>query len=155
MLVALGFLLATLIAVLLAPAYRARAMRLTYKHMRRVMPLTESELLLDRDRLRAHYAVRIHELETKLEKLRLAAARQQVEGYARDIEPKARQAQSILEKYYRADRGVPALQAYLAAQRTLFETQLAHLGALKELHQSVIALDGLVLSGSLSTVATE
>src|SRR5690606_1473176 len=79
MLVALGFLLATLIAVLLAPAYRARAMRLTYKHMRRVMPLTESELLLDRDRLRAHYAVRIHELETKLEKLRLAAARQQVE----------------------------------------------------------------------------
>jgi cobalt-zinc-cadmium efflux system outer membrane protein len=86
---------------------------------------------------------------------RYSNARQQVEGYARDIEPKARQAQSILEKYYRADRGVPALQAYLAAQRTLFETQLAYLGALKELHQSVIALDGLVLTGSLSTVAAE
>jgi cobalt-zinc-cadmium efflux system outer membrane protein len=86
---------------------------------------------------------------------RYSTARQQVEGYARDIEPKARQAQSILEKYYKADRGVPALQAYLAAQRTLFETQLAYLGALKELHQSVIALDGLALSGSFSAVAAE
>ena len=100
MLVALGFLLATLIAVLLAPAYRARAMRLTYKHMRRVMPLTESELLLDRDRLRAHYAVRIHELETKLEKLRLAAARQQVEvtGGRHTRAGRARQLRSELEE---------------------------------------------------------
>jgi cobalt-zinc-cadmium efflux system outer membrane protein len=97
------------------------------------------------------------ELQTRLAGAfeRYSNASQQVDGYARDIEPKASQAQAILEKFYRADRGVPALQAYLAAQRTLFETQLAQLGALKELQQSVIALDGLVLSGSLSAAAAE
>ncbi len=68
MLVALGFLLATLIALLLAPAYRARAMRLTYKQIRRTLPLTDDELIVERDRLRAHYAVRIHDLETSWKK---------------------------------------------------------------------------------------
>ena len=134
MLVALGFLLATLIAVLLAPAYRARAMRLTYKHMRRVMPLTESELLLDRDRLRAHYAVRIHELETKLEKLRLAAARQQVEVNRRDatisaLESELAKLRSELEENVNARRvleqtvmdRLPAVEQRLAETRKLLE----------------------------------
>src|SRR5690606_37065116 len=84
MLVVLGFLLATLIALVLAPVYRARAMRLTYKHIRRVLPLTDGELVVDRDRLRAQYAIRIHDLETKLEKARLTAARQQVDVNRRD-----------------------------------------------------------------------
>jgi len=134
MLVALGFLLATLIAVLLAPAYRARAMRLTYKHMRRVMPLTESELLLDRDRLRAHYAVRIHELETKLEKLRLAAARQQVEVNRRDatisaLESELARIRAELEENVNARRvleqtvmdRLPAVEQRLAETRKLLE----------------------------------
>jgi len=143
MLVALGFLLATLIAVLLAPAYRARAMRLTYKHMRRVMPLTESELLLDRDRLRAHYAVRIHELETKLEKLRLAAARQQVEVSKRDatisaLESELAKLRAELEENVNARRvleqtvmdRLPAVEQRLAETRKLLEQRDRELAAI-------------------------
>lgn len=86
---------------------------------------------------------------------RYANARRQVEGYSQDIEPKARDARNILEKYFQKEQDLPTLMAYLASQRTLFDTQLAYLTALKELRQSVIALDGLVLTGSLATNAAE
>ena len=142
MLVALGFLLATLIAAVLAPAYRARAMRLTYEHMRRVLPLTESELHVDRDRLRAHYAVRIHDLETKLEKLRLAAARQQVEVSRRDATINALEAdlariRSELEQNVNARRvleqtvmdRLPAVEQRLAETRRLLEQRDRELAA--------------------------
>ena len=40
MLVALGFFLATLIALVLAPAYRARAMRLTFSPLAAIISAT-------------------------------------------------------------------------------------------------------------------
>lgn len=86
---------------------------------------------------------------------RYANARRQVEGYLSDIVPKALEARGIIDKYYRKERDLPALLAYLSSQRTLFEAQLAYLNAVKELHQSVIAIDGLVLTGSLSAAASE
>lgn len=142
MLVVLGFLLATLIAVILAPAYRARAMRLTYRHMRRILPLTESEVQVDRDRLRAQYAVRIHDLETKLEKLRLAAARQQVEVNRRDATINALEAdlaklRTDLEENVNARRvleqtvmdRLPAVEQRLAETRTLLEQRDRELAA--------------------------
>ena len=142
MLVVLGFLLATLIALALAPAYRARAMRLTYKHMRRILPLTDSELLVDRDRLRAQYAVRIHDLETKLEKLRLAAARQQVEVNRRDATINALEAdlaklRADLEENVNARRvleqtvmdRLPAVEQRLAETRSLLEQRDRELAA--------------------------
>jgi uncharacterized coiled-coil protein SlyX len=84
MLVALGFLIAALLAVLIAPAYRNRTMRLTADALRRSLPLTESEIRADRDRMRAEHAIRIHNLETQLERVTLGSARQKIEVNRRD-----------------------------------------------------------------------
>lgn len=158
MLVALGFLLATLLALTLAPAYRARAMRLTYRQIRRTIPLTESEILADRNRLRAQYAVRIHDLETKLEKARLASARQQVELNRRDasinsLESELAKLRSDLEENVNARRvleqtvmdRIPALEQRLADTRSLLQQRDRELAAVtSDTGKSVRALDEIM-----------
>lgn len=84
MLVALGFLAAALLVLLLAPFYRNRAARLATEELRRALPLTETEIRADKDRLRADFAVHIHELEQRAERDALAAARQRIELNRRD-----------------------------------------------------------------------
>lgn len=84
MLVALGFLAATLLAVLIAPAFWARAVRLTSTRIRDSMPLSDVEIRADKDRIRAEYAIKVHKLESLVEQVRLAAARQQIELNRRD-----------------------------------------------------------------------
>src|SRR5262245_42937555 len=84
MLVSLGFLFASLLALMLAPAYRARAVRLTTDRLKQIMPLSEEEIRADKDRVRAQYALRVHDLEKQLERAKLSGARQQVELNRRD-----------------------------------------------------------------------
>lgn len=84
MLVALGFLGATLLALLIAPAFYARAVRLTTSRIKATMPLTDLEIRADKDRIRAEYAVEVHKLESRMEQVKLAAARQQIELNRRD-----------------------------------------------------------------------
>ena len=84
MLVGLGFLIAALFAVLIAPAYRRRTVRLTTKALKRSLPLTEAEMRADKDRLRADHAIRVHNLESQLEKLSLSSSRQVIEVNRRD-----------------------------------------------------------------------
>lgn len=84
MLIALGFLIAAFVGLLVVPAYRRRTERLTLRKIRRSMPLTETEIRADKDRLRAENALVVHELEYKLEKATLAAARQRVDINRRD-----------------------------------------------------------------------
>ncbi len=84
MLVSLGFLMALLMAFALAPAYWARAVRLTSERLRSSLPLTEAEIRADKDRLRAQHAIRVHQLETRVESARMSAARQKVEINRRD-----------------------------------------------------------------------
>jgi hypothetical protein len=84
MLIALGFLSAALIALVILPAYRRRVERLATVRLRQSIPLTEAEIRADKDRLRAEYAIRLHELSTKLEQAGLNAARQKVELNRRD-----------------------------------------------------------------------
>ena len=79
MLVILGFLLAALLLLLLLPAYRRRVERFAVEQLKRTLPLTESEIRADKDRLRAEYALDVHKLEMKLEESALSAARQSVE----------------------------------------------------------------------------
>ncbi|MCL4768467.1 MAG: hypothetical protein KJZ80_19800 [Hyphomicrobiaceae bacterium] len=155
MLVALGFLLAILLALALAPAYRARAVRLTYRNLRRIMPLTDGEIRADKDRLKAQYAVRIHDLETKLEKARLTAARQQVEVNRRDasvsaLEAELAQIRSDLEQNVNARRvleqtimdRLPAVEQRLADTSSLLEQRDRDLAALmSDTGKSVRALD--------------
>ena len=84
MLVTLGVLLAALVCLLVGPAYRRRVARLTAAAIKRAMPMTETEIRADKDRLRAEYAVLVNRLEGKLEQAALAAARQHVEINRRD-----------------------------------------------------------------------
>jgi hypothetical protein len=84
MLVALGFLAASLLALLLASAFWSRAVRLTTRRLKQTLPVNEAEIRADHDRLRAAYAIRVHKLETQLEHARLERARQLIEINRRD-----------------------------------------------------------------------
>lgn len=84
MLIALGFLAATLLGLLAAPAFWSRAVRLTTRRIKDTMPLSELEIEADRDRIRAEYAIKMHKLETLVEQVKLAGARQQIEINRRD-----------------------------------------------------------------------
>lgn len=84
MLAALGFLMAALLALFIAPLYRKRIARLTTRTLKASMPVTESEIRADKDRLRAEFAIRIHKLQSKLDEAADASARQMVELNRRD-----------------------------------------------------------------------
>jgi hypothetical protein len=84
MLVALGFLAASLLGLLVASAFWGRAVRLTTARIKQSLPVSEQEIQADRDRLRAEYAIKVHKLETHLEQAKLARARQLVELNRRD-----------------------------------------------------------------------
>lgn len=84
MLVALGFLAASLLWLIVAPSFWSRAVRLTTKRLKQSIPLSEMEIEADRDRIRAEYAIKMHKLETLVEQVKLAAARQHIEINRRD-----------------------------------------------------------------------
>ena len=84
MLVSLGFLIASLLALLLAPMFWKRAVRLTSTRLRQSLPLSEQEILADKDQLRAKYAIRVHQLTKQVEQASLGAARQKIDLNRRD-----------------------------------------------------------------------
>jgi hypothetical protein len=84
MFLALGFLAASLLGLLLASAFWSRAVRLTTARIKQSLPVSEQEIQADRDRLRAEYAIKVHKLETHLEQAKLTRARQLVELNRRD-----------------------------------------------------------------------
>ncbi len=84
MLVALGFLIASLLALLLASAFWSRAVRLTTKRLKQTLPVNEPEIKADLDRLRAAYAIKVHKLETQLEQAKFERTRQLIEINRRD-----------------------------------------------------------------------
>jgi septal ring factor EnvC (AmiA/AmiB activator) len=78
MLVALGFLAATLLALLLAPLFWRRAERLTTRRIEQSMPMSIAETEADRDQLRASYAIIIRRLEAALSQEKMRSASQLV-----------------------------------------------------------------------------
>ena len=84
MLVSLGFLIASLITLLLAPIFWHRAVRITNSKLRQSLPLSEQEILADKDQLRAKYAIRVHQLEKQVEQASLGGARQKIDLNRRD-----------------------------------------------------------------------
>lgn len=93
MLIALGFLAATLLALLIAPAFWRRAVRLTTVRIKETMPVTDTEIRADKDRIRAEFAIRVHKLESDIEHVRLAEARQKIDLNRRDATINELQAQ--------------------------------------------------------------
>jgi hypothetical protein len=80
LLIALGFLTATLIGVLIAPSLWSRAYRLSRKQLEQTLPVTLSEVEATQDQLRASYAVRMRRLETALAGAKQKAAMQLVDN---------------------------------------------------------------------------
>ena len=80
MLIALGFLIASLIGVLLAPSLWSRASRLSKKRLEAALPLTLGEIEATQDQLRATYAVRVRRLESSLAGAKQKAANQLVDN---------------------------------------------------------------------------
>jgi len=78
MLVALGFLIAMLVALLLAPAFWRRAERLTARRIEQSMPMSIAEAEAERDQIRASYAIIIRRLEAALSQEKMRSARQLV-----------------------------------------------------------------------------
>ncbi|MGH6793986.1 MAG: hypothetical protein ACREDD_08040 [Methylocella sp.] len=71
---ALGFFAAGLIALAVAPAFWARAIRLSTRRLEMQLPLSPEEIRAGRDLLRAEFAVERRRLEQKLETLNLVHA---------------------------------------------------------------------------------
>lgn len=79
MLIALGFVSAWLLALLLAPAVWKRAVRLTRQEIEATMPLSLSDIQADKDILRAEYTVEMRRLELALDQAKQRAARHLME----------------------------------------------------------------------------
>jgi cobalt-zinc-cadmium efflux system outer membrane protein len=78
-----------------------------------------------------------------------ATAQQQVEKYTRDIMPSAQESLKLVSAGYR--QGEFGYLVLLTAQRTYFQTSLAHLEALRDLRAATAAIEGNLLSDSLQT----
>jgi DNA repair exonuclease SbcCD ATPase subunit len=76
---ALGFLCAGFLALMVAPAIWRRAVALTRKRIEASIPLTQTEIQADKDRIRAEYAMSARRLEMSVKALREKTAEQLVE----------------------------------------------------------------------------
>lgn len=70
LLVALGFFVATLLALMLAPILWRRAVRLTTRRIQGTIPLSMSDIQADKDQLRAEFAMSTRKLEMNVEGLK-------------------------------------------------------------------------------------
>ncbi|MBI1383922.1 MAG: hypothetical protein GC150_03305 [Rhizobiales bacterium] len=155
LLVALGFLTATLIAALIAPAFHARVVRLTTRRIKQSLPVSELEIRADKDRLRARYALQVHQLEREIDTAKLAAARQLIELNRRDaanadLRARTAELEAELEEHQNARRvleqtigeRLPRLEGRLDEARRLIQARDRTIGELtNELRDLENALD--------------
>jgi predicted nucleic acid-binding Zn-ribbon protein len=76
---ALGFLAASLIALVLLSAVWHRAVRLTTRRIEGAIPVSMAEIQADKDQLRAEFAMSTRRLEASVEQLKLKATEQLAE----------------------------------------------------------------------------
>ncbi len=143
MLAALGFLFASLLALVVAPAFHARAVRLTTKRIRDSLPLSEAEMRADKDLMRAEYAVKVHQLEKQIDQSKLSAHRQFIDINRRDaalkrLRDESERLQADLEENQNARRvleqtindRLPKLEGRLDEARGLIRARDQEIGAL-------------------------
>ena len=128
MLVALGVFSVGFIVLLLMPFYRRRAERLAVAEVKRQLPMSEAEIGADKDRLRAEYAIRIHQLESRVEEASLQAAHQKIEFNRRDgmisgLEEEIASLRGTLEEHQNARR---VLEQTITDRLPKVEQRLAH-----------------------------
>lgn len=116
MIFALGFLVASLIALAIAPAFWWRAIRLSTRRLEMQLPLSPEEILAGRDLLRAEFAVELRLLEQKAEDLNRVHAADMVELGQRAAIIAAQEADLLALSRQGSERGgeVAALHRALA-----------------------------------------
>ncbi len=112
MIFALGFLSASLLALLVIPAVNARAERLARRRVEAQFPLSITELTAEKDQLRAEFAVLQRRLERKAEEA-LAEKHASMEELGR----RAVRIQSLETELAARDGRIGELEAELAATR--------------------------------------
>jgi len=75
----LGFLAASLLALVTIPSVHARAVRLTLRRLEAAIPLSRAEIQAEKDHLRAEFAISTRRLEIRLEQLRAKTTSQLAE----------------------------------------------------------------------------
>jgi chromosome segregation ATPase len=93
MYLALGLLIASLIALAIMPAVWRRAVRLTKKRIEAATPITRAEFRADKDQLRAEFALSTRRLEMNVEALRRRLSEQ-----LRDINRKRNEVGAIKDE---------------------------------------------------------
>jgi hypothetical protein len=163
LLVMLGFCVAGLLALLIAPTIWNRAVRLTTKRLDATLPMSLSDIEADKDLLRAAYAIQIRRLEAGLNKARDKSASQLVDisklqmmiGEMRDrvselekqLEER-RNAANVFERTIR--KRFPEMEAALGAGKSALDERSYEIGDLNnKLRRKEEALALLQRSSSL------
>jgi len=153
MIFALGFLVASLGAILFLPALNARALRLSRRRVEAMLPLSQREVAAERDHLRAAFAVEQRRLERRVEAAHAArhadlaaigARTMEIAALSRDV--KAREGDiSERDRLLAADRATIArIETELGTTRGENATALAALAALEDAHVELLdALEAL------------
>ena len=76
---AIGFLLAALGILIVAPLVHGRAVRLTRQRLESMIPASAAEIMADKDLLRAEFALSTRQLEIALSELRAKSANERAE----------------------------------------------------------------------------
>ena len=83
---ALGFLIGCLLALMLAPPFWNRAVKLTTRRLEATMPMSLNDIQADKDQLRAEFAIELRKVEVALDKAREKAIRELIEANKRRVE---------------------------------------------------------------------
>jgi hypothetical protein len=76
---AIGFLVATMGVLIVVPLVHGRAVRLTTRRLEDAIPSSMAEILADKDRLRAEFAISTRRLEILVEQLKIKSTSQRAE----------------------------------------------------------------------------
>lgn len=140
MIFALGFLVASLLGLLVLPAVNARAARLARRRAEARLPLSPGEIAAERDFLRAQFAVRERRLERAVEVVKsqraadmaaIGAGTMKAASLTRDLEARDAQLAEV-----RQTNG--ALETSLAQANEAGNTSLATLHALEAAHADLL-----------------
>lgn len=115
MFVALGFLAASVIALLLSRPIWRRAVRLTTQRLEATLPMSRADMEADKDELRAQYAIKLRNFELALEKEKAKSTRYLVDrnksrAAAQDLQQRLNDTKSDLTE---RDNQIRVLESHL------------------------------------------